>query len=173
MNEKHACKIAEELNLGLQQVKATARLLKGGDTVPFIARYRKEVTGELDEEQLRAIADLLGKLRTLDERRETVLNSIDEQGLLTDELRQQILAAETLTALEDLYQPYKPKRRTRASVARERGLQPLADLILEQPLTGTALKQLANPYLSEEVPDSEAAWAGARDIVAEAIIFEK
>ena len=153
--------IARELGVRERQVENTAALLDEGNTVPFIARYRKEVTGSLDEEQIRNIADLLEKLRALDERRETILKSIEEQGKLTEELKAQILAAETRTELEDLYQPYKPKRKTRASVARERGLQPLADLILAQENPKVSLAELAVPYLSEQVPDPNQAWGKA------------
>ncbi len=162
-------KIARELNLRTTQVTATIELLDAGNTLPFIARYRKEATGSLDEEQIRQVTDRLEKLRALDERRQAVIASIQEQGLLTPELQQQLLAAETLTAVEDLYLPYKPKRRTRASIAREKGLQPLADLILKQSRTRDSLDQLAAPFLGEAVPIVEEAWSGARDIVAEAI----
>jgi len=165
----HAQNIATFLNIRSEQVSATIELLDGGNTLPFIARYRKEVTGGLDEEQIRQLSERLQKLRALEERRETVLNSIQEQGKLTPDLRKQLLAADSLTSLEDLYQPYKPKRRTRASVARERGLQPLADMILAQAHVEGSLEQLAAPFLKEEVPTSEDAWAGARDIVAETI----
>ena len=165
----HAQNIATFLKIRSEQVSATIELLDGGNTLPFIARYRKEVTGGLDEEQIRQLSERLQKLRSLDERRETVLNSIREQGKLTPELRKQLLAADSLTALEDLYQPYKPKRRTRASVAREKGLQPMADMILEQAHVQGSLDQLAAPFLKKEVPTSEDAWAGARDIVAETI----
>ncbi|MEW5871660.1 MAG: Tex family protein [Chloroflexota bacterium] len=161
--------ISAQLNIRAGQVAATIELMDAENTLPFIARYRKEATGGLDEEQLRQISELLGKLRSLDERRQTILKSIEEQGKLTLELRQQIVDAETLTALEDLYQPYKPKRRTRASIARQRGLQPLADLILQQVRTHQTLEQLAAPFLSEEVPTIEEAWSGARDIVAETV----
>ncbi len=162
-------KIARELNLRTTQVAATIELLDAGNTLPFIARYRKEATGSLDEEQIRQVTDRLEKLRTLEERRQAVIASIQEQGLLTPELQQQLLAAETLTAVEDLYLPYKPKRRTRASIAREKGLQPLADLILQQVRTRESPDQLAAPFLGEAVPTVEEAWSGARDIVAEAI----
>jgi uncharacterized protein len=165
----YAQKIAGQLNVRAAQVAATIELLDAENTLPFIARYRKEVTGGLDEEQLRILSESLGKLRALDERRETVINSIQEQGMLTPELQEQLLAAETMTALEDLYQPYKPKRRTRASIARERGLQGLADLILAQGITVQTLEGLAEPYLSEDVPTIDAAWDGARDIAAETI----
>lgn len=162
-------KIAQELKLDSQKVAATIELLDADNTIPFIARYRKEVTGSLDEEQIQNIADLNAKLRALDERRGTILNSIAEQGKLTEDLKAQILASETRTQLEDLYQPYKPKRKTRASIARENGLQPLADLILEQAVVTQPLAELAIPYLSQDIPDPNVAWAGARDIVAETI----
>ncbi len=161
--------IAGQLQIRPEQAAAAVELLEAGNTIPFIARYRKEATHNLDEEQLRQVSDLLEKLRALEERRQTVIKSIAEQDKLTPELQAQIEAAATLTALEDLYQPYKPKRRTRASVARERGLGPLADLILQQARTTQPLDQLAAPYLSEQVPGPEEAWAGGRDIVAETI----
>jgi uncharacterized protein len=161
--------IARQLNLRTRQVTATVELLDEGNTLPFIARYRKEATGELDEAQLRDLSALLSQLRALDERRETILASIEDQGKLTPELRRQLMAAETRTELEDLYQPYKPKRRTRASVARERGLEGLADLIRQQVHTDQTPEQLATPFLSDEVPTAEEALAGARDIVAETI----
>lgn len=168
--------IALQVKVRPAQVAATIELLDAENTLPFIARYRKESTGGLDEEQLRSIAELLSRLRALEERRQAILKSIAEQGKLTPELAAQLQAAGTLTALEDLYQPYRPKRRTRASIAREKGLQPLADLIVQQPVYPDAagkpellLRQLAEPFITPEVPDVEAAWAGARDIVAEAI----
>ncbi|MCB0033219.1 MAG: RNA-binding transcriptional accessory protein, partial [Anaerolineales bacterium] len=166
---KYAEKIAATLDLKPQQIGRTIELMDAGNTLPFIARYRKEMTGELDEEQLRQISDQLSKLRSLDERRETILAAIAEQGQLTPELKAKIDTADTLTALEDLYQPYKKKRKTRADMARERGLQPLADLIIKQERSRESLAQLAQPFLSEEVPDVDSAWAGARDIVAEMI----
>jgi protein Tex len=144
--------IAAQINIRTQQASATIELLDQGNTLPFIARYRKEATGGLDEEQIRQLAQLLHKLRSLDERRQTILHSIEEQGLLTPELHQQILEAQTPTRLEDLYQPYKPKRRTRASAAREAGLQGLADLILQQVLSKDSLQELAKPYLNEHIP---------------------
>lgn len=161
--------IAAQLKVRPEQISTTIQLLDADNTIPFIARYRKEATGGLDEDQLRQTSDLLGKLRALDERRQTVLNSIEEQGKLTPELQQQIQAVVTLTELEDLYQPYKPKRRTRASMARERGLQPLADIILSQELSHQRLEVLAEAYLSDEVLTVDDAWAGARDIVAETV----
>ena len=161
--------IAGQLKLAPSQVAATIALLDGGNTLPFIARYRKEATGSLDEEQLRQLSDLLAKLRTLDDRRESIIASIAEQGKLTPDLNEALLRAETLTELEDLYQPYKPKRRTRASIARENGLQGLADLILQQVQAQETVEQLAAPFISEAVPTVEEALAGARDIVAETI----
>jgi len=160
--------IAAAINIKPTQVNATIELLDAGNTIPFIARYRKEMTGGLDEEQLRQVESAVEKRRALDERTITILASIEEQGKLTDELRAQIAAAATLTELEDLYAPYKPKRRTRASIARERGLQPLADLILQQPASGNPL-ELAAAYITDEVETVEEALAGARDIVAETI----
>jgi uncharacterized protein len=165
----HTQRIATELNVRPEQVAATVELLDAGNTLPFIARYRKEVTGGLDEEQLRQLSALLDQLRKLDERRQTIIGSIEAQGKLTPELHQQLLAADTRTELEDLYQPYKPKRRTRASIARDRGLQGLADLILRQEHTTETLAQIAAPFLSPDVPTVEDALAGARDIVAETI----
>jgi uncharacterized protein len=161
--------IATVIKARPEQVQAAIGLLDSENTIPFIARYRKEVTGNLDEEQLRQLVEQLQRLRALEERRETVLATIREQEQLTPELEAKILAAETMTVLEDLYQPYKPKRRTRASIARENGLQPLADLILAQPLDEIDLDLLASPYLGEAVPSIEQAWAGAMDIVAETI----
>jgi uncharacterized protein len=162
-------RIAAELGLQPAQVVAAVELLDSDNTVPFVARYRKEATGGLDEEQLRQLSALLSRLRALAKRRQTILGTIEEQGKLTPELRQRLIAAETLAELEDLYRPYKPKRRTRASTARERGLQGLADLILQQIRTTTPPDEIAASFLSEAVPTAEAAWAGARDIVAEMI----
>jgi len=161
--------IAQELKLGPGQVGAAINLLDEGNTLPFIARYRKEATGRLDEEQLRQVSERLASLRALDERRQTVLATIEEQGKLTEPLQEAIMAAETLTALEDLYQPYRPKRRTRASMAREKGLEPLAELIVAQPKTRQSVTEIARPFLGEEVTTVEEALAGARDIVAEMI----
>jgi uncharacterized protein len=158
--------IAGELSLARAQVAATVALFDEGNTIPFVARYRKEVTGGLDEEQLRQIEARLDYLRRLAERKETVLRSIDDQGKLTPELAAAIGAATTLQAVEDLYLPYKPKRRTRATVARERGLEPLANLLLEQK-DERPPEVLAAGFLTDEVPDADAALAGARDILAE------
>jgi protein Tex len=161
--------IAQQLNIRLEQAAAAISLLDEGSTLPFIARYRKEATGGLDEDQLRLLDEHLRRLRSLEERRQTVLNTIREQGKLTTELEAQIMGAASLTALEDLYQPYKPKRRTRASIAREKGLEGLASLILEQAHTSKDMEALALPYLNDQVANSEEAWAGARDIAAEII----
>ncbi|GAB4579616.1 MAG: Tex family protein [Anaerolineales bacterium] len=164
----YPAQIAAQTGLALARVTAAIALLDEGNTIPFIARYRKEVTGTLDEEQLRIIAYALEKLRALDERRATILKSIEEQGQLTPHLQAQLLAAASKTDLEDLYQPYKPKRKTRASVAREKGLAPLADAILAQ-ARGQNPAQLAAQFLTADVPTLEEALAGARDILAETI----
>ncbi|HQE93838.1 MAG TPA: Tex family protein [Anaerolineae bacterium] len=160
--------VAADLALELPRVESAVRLLDDGNTIPFIARYRKEMTGSLDEEQLRQIAERLSYRRTLEERRATILRSLEEHGVLTPELKADVEAADTLQRLEDLYRPYKPKRRTRATVAREKGLQPLADLILAQPLEGDR-DRLAHPFLTDDVSTVDEAYAGARDIVAETI----
>ena len=161
--------IAQQIGVRPEQAAAAIQLMDEGSTIPFIARYRKEVTGTLDEEQLRQIEILLDRLRTLDQRKATVISAIEEQGKMTDELHQQIQAAKTMTALEDLYQPYKLKRRTRAIAAREKGLQGLADFILQQSRTRETPEALAEGFLNEQVATIEEALAGARDIAAEAI----
>ncbi len=158
--------IAQELGLPSGQVIAAALLFDSGNTIPFVARYRKEVTGGLDEEQLRQIEARLTYLRHLIERKRAVLKSIDEQGKLTPALQTAIEQAGTLQAVEDLYLPHKPKRRTRAAIARERGLEPLAEILWQQRDT-RPLDLLAADFLSDEVPDPGAALAGARDILAE------
>ncbi|MDR2849279.1 MAG: RNA-binding transcriptional accessory protein [Verrucomicrobiota bacterium] len=162
--------LVDELSISPRQITAVARLLSEGNTIPFIARYRKEVHGNLDEVQISKIQERLNYHRELEDRRATILNSIDEQGKLTPELKEKILACSTKTALEDLYLPYKPKRRTRAMIAREKGLEPLALVILTQ-TAGAKPEEDAAAYVSEEkaVPDTAAALAGARDIVAEMI----
>jgi protein Tex len=161
--------ITSQLKLKPGQAAAAIELFDAGNTIPFIARYRKEATNTLDEDQLRNIEALLGKLRAMDERRATILASIEEQGKMTPELLEQINKADSLVALEDLYAPYKPKRRTRASIAREKGLQELADLILSQARTKESAEERAKPFLNEQVETVEDALAGARDIVAETI----
>ncbi len=158
-------RIAAELGVRDGQVAAAVGLLDDGATVPFIARYRKEATGTLDDAQLRTLEERLHYLRELNERRAAILASIQEQGKLTDELKQQIDAADTKARLEDLYLPYKPKRRTRAQIARENGLEPLANLLLGDP--GNDPHQAASAYLGENVPDTSAALDGARAILAE------
>jgi len=160
--------IAAELNLARERVATAVVLFDEGNTIPFVARYRKEVTGGLDEEQLRQIEARLSYLRRLTERKATVLKSIEEQEKLTPELAAVIEAATTLQAVEDLYLPYKPKRRTRATIARERGLEPLADLLMAQE-DARPLEVLAEAFLSDQVPDTETALAGARDILAERV----
>ena len=161
--------IALQLQLPVQQVARTIQLLESGCTIPFIARYRKEATGSLDEVQVAAIRDALLKLKELDARREAIIESIDKQEKLTPELREQLEKASTLQELEDLYLPYKPKRRTRAMMAREKGLEPLADWLMRQ--VDSPLENAARPYLSEEkgVASVDDALAGARDIIAERV----
>lgn len=161
--------IAAELGIQRPQAARSIELFDSENTVPFVARYRKEVTGGLDEAQLRAILERLTYLRNLEARKETVLHSIAEQGKLTDELRSRIETADTLQAVEDLYLPYKPKRRTRATIARERGLEPLAQAMLAQELTQGNLAEIAAAYLSDDVPTVEDALAGASDIIAETV----
>jgi protein Tex len=158
--------ISHELGLHRARIAAAVGLLDDGNTIPFIARYRKEATEGLDEEQLRQVEARLGYLRRLAERRAAILKSVEEQGKLTAELAAAIKTAATLQALEDLYVPYKPKRRTRATIAREQGLEPLADLLLAQS-DPRSPQELASPFLSSEVPVPEAALSGARDILAE------
>ncbi len=163
--------IAEELGLRWNQVKNTVDLLDGDNTVPFIARYRKEVTGSLDEDNIRAIWERVRYLRNLDERKQTVLRSIEEQGKLTPELEEKIKAATRLQEVEDLYLPFRPKRRTRATIAREKGLEPLAEMILRQEIVEGSPEDIAAQFIDEEkgVTTAEEALAGARDIVAETI----
>ena len=163
--------LAREFSLRPEQVRAVIELLDAGNTLPFIARYRKEATGSLDDQLLRELTERLEYLRSLDKRRMEIEKSLAEQQVLTDELRAALAAAATLAELEDIYRPFRPKRRTRATIARERGLDGLAQaLLLQQPFKGT-LETLAAPYINNEkdVPDAESALAGARDIIAEAI----
>ena len=166
-------KIAEELAIKKNQAEAAIKLIDEGNTIPFIARYRKEATGALNDEILRNLFDRLNYLRNLEERKETVLASIEEQGKLTEELREQILAAETMVVVEDLYRPYKPKRRTRATIAKEKGLEGLANIISLQ-MTETPLLVEAEKFVDAEkgVETPEDAIAGAMDIIAEAISDE-
>mgnify|MGYP005805042731 CR=1 FL=1 len=166
-------KISEELGIRKNQAEAAVKLIDEGNTIPFIARYRKEATGALSDEILRNLYERLNYLRNLEERKETVLSGIEEQGKLTEELREQILAAETMVAVEDLYRPYKPKRRTRATIAKEKGLEPLADMISLQMLK-TPLTEEAEKFVDEEkeIHTAEEAIAGAKDILAERISDE-
>ncbi|MCE5209483.1 MAG: RNA-binding transcriptional accessory protein [Chloroflexi bacterium] len=165
----YAKTIADQLNVKPGQVQAVIDLLENENTIPFIARYRKEATGNLDEDQIRLVDSLLDRLRSLDKRRKTILDTIESQGNQNDALQKKIQAAASLTELEDLYRPYKPKRQTRASVARQKGLTRLAESIVRQGLTGLTPEKMAARYLNEQVTSVEDALAGARDIVAEAI----
>ena len=168
MQDHFVNRIAAELGLPPQQISATASLLYEGGTVPFIARYRKEQTGSLDEVAVTTIRDRLAQLADLEKRRETILKSLDDQGVLTDDLRHKVQAAETLSVLEDVYLPFRPKRRTRATMARERGLEPLAEQLFAQ--RGDCNPQLVAAAFvdaDKEVPSIEEALAGARDILAE------
>ncbi|MFC1552661.1 Tex family protein [Candidatus Latescibacterota bacterium] len=167
MNETHLNKIAAELKLSPQFVRAAAELLDEGATVPFITRYRKEATGSMDEVQVAAVRDRLAQLRDLDKRREAILASLEERELLTDELREKIEGAETMTELEDIYLPYKPKRRTRAMIAREKGLEPLAEMILAQGDIDPEAEAAAFIDGEKGVESVEDALGGARDIIAE------
>ena len=166
-------KITEELGVKHWQVEAAVKLIDEGNTIPFIARYRKEATGTLDDEQLRKLYERLVYLRNLEEKKEQVLASIEEQGKLTEELKKQILEAQTQVVVEDLYRPYRPKRRTRATIAKEKGLEPLAALIMLQK-TKESLEEVAKQYVNEEkgVANVQEALEGARDIIAEGISDE-
>lgn len=166
-------KLSEELSVQKWQVEAAVGLIDEGNTIPFISRYRKEVTGSLNDEQLRNLHERLVYLRNLEDKKAQVLSSIEEQGKLTDELKEKIEKAETMVTVEDLYRPYRPKRKTRASVAKEKGLEPLAELILAQEITTDILEE-ACKYISEEkeVKTAEEALQGAKDIIAESISDE-
>ena len=163
-------RLTEELGVKRWQIDAAVKLIDEGNTIPFISRYRKEVTGSLNDEQLRKLHERLVYLRNLEEKKAQVISSIEEQGKMTEELRSQILAAETLVTVEDLYRPYRPKRRTRATIAKEKGLEPLASLILLQK-TREPLEETAKAYISEEkqVANAAEAVSGAKDIIAEMI----
>ena len=165
--------LSQELGIKPGQVDAAVRLIDEGNTIPFIARYRKEVTGSLNDEILRKLSERLAYLRNLEEKKQQVLSSIEEQGKLTEELKQEILSAETLVVVEDLYRPYRPKRRTRATIAKEKGLGPLADLILLQ-RTPKPLLQEAEAFVNIQngVNTPEDALQGAGDILAEIISDE-
>jgi uncharacterized protein len=183
-NPDHVLRLAQELNVKVFQVAATAQLLAEGGTVPFIARYRKEATGELDEVQVLAIRDRLEQMQAIDERRATILASLKERNLLTPELEKAIGAADTLTALEDIYLPFRPKKRTRATIAKEKGLEPLADLIFAQDpttdVTAAAQAYVGSEYVADDgknqkskIESVDEALAGARDIIAERISDDK
>src|SRR5260221_12689083 len=165
-------RLARELSLSAAQVERTVALLDEGNTIPFITRYRKEATGGLDEDQLRKLAERLQYLRNLEARRAEVHKALEDGGHLTPELAAQLAAAATLQVIEDIYLPFRPKRRTRAQVAREQGLQLLADALLAQDAGGKSRAALAEAFVDPEkgVADIEAAYAGARDIVAETIL---
>ena len=165
--------LAQELEIKLWQTEAAVKLIDEGNTIPFISRYRKEVTGSLNDEILRKLHERLMYLRNLEEKKQQVLSSIEEQGKLTEELKGQILAAETLVVVEDLYRPYRPKRRTRATIAKEKGLEPLANIILLQ-MTKKPLEQEAHAFVDSQKGVSTPAEAleGAGDILAEAISDE-
>jgi protein Tex len=163
----YSSRVAKKLSLSSTQVKNTLKLLNEGATIPFISRYRKEMTGSLDEVVIAEIKLQADRLEEMDNRRETILSTIEDQGKLTEELRQQILNAQTMNELEDIYLPYKPKRKTRGVMAVEKGLQPLADFILKQ--ASAEIHSEANKYLNEQVSDIEEALQGARDIIAEVV----
>jgi uncharacterized protein len=183
-NPDHVLRLAAELNVKVFQIAATAQLLAEGATVPFIARYRKEVTGELDEVQVLAIRDRLEQLKSIDERRAAILASLKERNLLTPALEKAILAADSLTALEDIYLPFRPKKRTRATIAKEKGLEPLADLVFAQDpatdVTAAATAYVGREYIADDgknqtskIASLEEALAGARDIIAERMSDDK
>ena len=170
MNEAHILKIAGELKVQPRQVLATAKLFAEGATVPFIARYRKEATGELDEVAVLNIRERLIGLADLDNRRDAILKSLAERNLLSDQLKAAVNAADSVTQLEDIYLPYRPKRRTRAIIAKEAGLEPLADLLFQQQATTDPQAEAAKYVNAEKgVADIAAALAGARDIIAERV----
>ncbi|MEA3296508.1 MAG: Tex family protein [candidate division Zixibacteria bacterium] len=167
MDNVHITRIAEEYKLGLKQVAATVDLLDNDATVPFIARYRKEATGSLEDVTITAVRDRIAQLRELDKRRHAIMKSLEKRGLLTDELKEKLISAETMAALEDIYLPFRPKKRTRATIARERGLEPLAEILFAQDDIDPSIE--AEPFVDSEkgVETVEDALAGARDIVAE------
>ena len=168
MTEAYSTTIAAELGVAQNQVQAVEALLAEGATVPFIARYRKEMTGSLDEVAITTVRDRLAQMAELDKRREAILKSLEERGLLTDELKAAVAGAQTMSTLEDIYLPFRPKRRTRATIAREKGLEPLAKTLFAQDASVDPLKE-AEAFINEElgVASVEDALAGARDIIAE------
>jgi uncharacterized protein len=183
-NPDHVLRLAAELNIKVFQVAATAQLFAEGASVPFIARYRKEVTGELDEVQVLAIRDRLEQMKSIDERRDAILSSLKERNLLTPELEKSINGADSLTALEDLYLPFRPKKRTRATIAREKGLEPLADKLFAQDPADDARREaqayVGRNYVADDgknvpakIESVDEALAGARDIIAERVSDDK
>ncbi len=169
MNVDHIVKIAGEMKLAPVQVKTVATLFADGATIPFVARYRKEATGSLDEVALTDIRDRLNQLAELDKRREAILKSLEERGLLTDALKEQVMLADTMAVLEDVYLPYRPKRRTRATVAREKGLEPLALILLAQETEDVTVAATLYVDLEKGVANIGEALQGARDILAEMV----
>ena len=168
MNINHI--IANELSVKLWQVDAAIKLIDEGNTIPFIARYRKPVTGELNDEQLRTLDERLKYLRNLEEKKKTVVDSITEQGKMTDEIMSKIAMAETIVAVDDIYRPFRPKRRTRATIAVEKGLEPLATLIRMQQVNKPIVDEAVNYVDAEKgVETADDAIAGAMDIIAESI----
>src|SRR5688500_1706257 len=179
-NPDHVLRLAQALHVNVFQVAATAQLFAEGATVPFIARYRKETTGELDEVQVTSIRDRLEQLQAIDERRASILASLKERNLLTPELEKAINAADALTTLEDIYLPFRPKKRTRATIAKEKGLEPLADLVFAQDpatdLLAAAEACVGRDYVADDgknqkskIASTDEALAGARDIIAERV----
>lgn len=160
-------KLTQEFSLKPWQVENTVKLIDDGNTIPFIARYRKEATGSLDDQLLRNLSDRLTYLRNMDEQKEKIISSIEEQELMTDEIRKSIENATTLTELEDIYRPFRPKRKTRASVAKAKGLQGLADFLYAQNRNSVSPLEEAEKYLNDEVESVEDALNGAKDIIAE------
>ena len=166
MNEMIINDLTKELGITAKQIETVLTLLEEGATIPFIARYRKEATGALDENTIKAIGDLYNYYQNLLERKEAVIRLIDEKGLLTDELKTQILACNKLTEVEDLYRPFKEKKKTKASEAINAGLEPLAKMIMSFPTTGS-LESMAQKYINDKVANVEAALEGAGYIIAE------
>ena len=164
-NNKYNNLISKNLNLDTWKVASTLELIAEGATIPFISRYRKEATGGLDETQIHEIQNLYDRFTELDKRRDVILRTIEDQGVLTDELRQQVEAAITMTELEDIYLPYRPKKKTRASVARDNGLEPLAKMIMQQ--KDFDINKKAEEFITEKVTKTQDAIQGARDIMAE------
>ena len=158
--------LEKELNLAGWQVKKVIKLIDDGNTIPFIARYRKDVTGSLNDETLRKFDERLKYLRNLEDKKEKIIKRIDELGKLDDDLKNRITKAETLVELEDLYRPFKSKKQTRATKARDKGLEPLAEIILAQEVR-QSVKKIAEKYITDEVKTAEEAIEGAKDIIAE------